>query len=69
MFFIFVFCFEDAPKVSQEIISPLQDSGAAALKSRLAPWREIALLAQSLLVWEKPFFPAIIAGATTVVYL
>lgn len=62
-------CFKDAPKVSQEIISPLQDSGAAALKKRLEPWREIALLVQRLLTWEKPLFPAIITGVTTLLYL
>ncbi|OQR74491.1 ADP-ribosylation factor protein 6-interacting protein 1-like [Tropilaelaps mercedesae] len=45
------------------------DSGPAALKARLTPWREIALLAQRLFTWEKPFFPAVIAGATTVIHL
>ncbi|XP_022669731.1 ADP-ribosylation factor-like protein 6-interacting protein 1 isoform X2 [Varroa jacobsoni] len=45
------------------------DSGAAALKKRLEPWREIALLVQRLLTWEKPLFPAIITGVTTLLYL
>lgn len=45
------------------------DSGAAALKTRLTPWRELVLLSQRLLTWEKPFFPGVIAGATTLVYL
>jgi len=40
-----------------------------AVKAKLQPWREITLLVNQLLLWEKPFFPAVIAGVTTFLYL
>ncbi|XP_003742483.1 ADP-ribosylation factor-like protein 6-interacting protein 1 [Galendromus occidentalis] len=41
----------------------------AAVKAKLAPWREIVLLTKKLLSWDKPFYPGVIAGATTFIFL
>jgi len=42
---------------------------AETIKSKLTPWREICLLTNQLLCWEKPFYPGVIAGVTTFVFL
>lgn len=43
--------------------------GVKKLKAKLLPWREIVLHANAILIWEKPFFPGIIAGVLSIVYL
>lgn len=39
------------------------------LKRKLEGWREILLPINSVLLWEKPFYPGILAGATTLLFL
>ena len=42
---------------------------ASSVKSCLTNWRELVLLAHSLLVWEKDFYPGITAAIVTVKFL
>jgi len=41
----------------------------AVVKSCLESWREVALVLDSVLAWEKDWYPAVTAGSLTMVYL
>lgn len=39
------------------------------LKRKLEPLREVVIEANSILLWEKSWYPGVIFGATTVIFL
>merc|ERR1711915_775158 len=44
-------------------------SSVKTLRRELEGWREVLVAVHSLLAWDKPFYPGIIAGSSTFVFL
>jgi len=55
-------CIQEEPPVASA--DPL-----SGIKHELEGWREVLLPLNKLLNWEKPVYPAIIAGSTTFVFM
>uniref|UniRef100_A0A2P2I962 ADP-ribosylation factor-like protein 6-interacting protein 1 n=1 Tax=Hirondellea gigas TaxID=1518452 RepID=A0A2P2I962_9CRUS len=50
-------------------VSNSQEKRAKSLRRELEGWREVLVACHSLLSWDKPYYPAIIFSATSVVFL
>ncbi|XP_023239837.1 ADP-ribosylation factor-like protein 6-interacting protein 1 [Centruroides sculpturatus] len=59
---------EDGEKPTESGKSVDQDQ-VKTLKRHLEGWREILLPVNSVLMWEKPFYPAILIGVTSFIFL
>lgn len=60
----------DDTVINNEVVRPKNEQELVKqVKRHLENWREILLPINSILVWEKPFYPGLISGAVTLLFL
>lgn len=56
--------------INNEVVHPKNEQELVKqLKRHLENWREILLPINSVLVWDKPFYPGLISGTVTLLFL
>jgi hypothetical protein len=53
----------------KENVKPKMNSDAGSLKRSIEGWREIVVLMDSVLSWEKEWYPAVTSGTLSVLFL
>ncbi|XP_055878032.1 ADP-ribosylation factor-like protein 6-interacting protein 1 isoform X2 [Biomphalaria glabrata] len=65
---IIKFCFELLNKLAGGGDSEMSETLSSDIKQDLHGWREVLLPLESLLLWEQPYYPAILVGTTTFLF-